>query len=157
MTKTFRLNELVSYRALVRIYIWLHKPQWWSQQWRKDMWNKRSPRSDDDSNKLSKKQHRCRRNSRWLPNQANWRWQKRSRRQWPELKKKSSRSVHRVLTIAEYTKRKRTDVATGMARRGGTCGKYCKKYPFSHSFSDLVSKIHALFHTWPLRNYFIIT
>ena len=146
--------------ALVRIYIWLHKPLWWSQQWRKDMWNKRSPGSDDDSNKLSKKPRRCRRNSRWLPNSAKWRWHKITRWQWPEFKK-SSRLVLRVLTIAVYTKRKRTDIATGMARGGGsTCGKYwwgcaarffqivtlfqTKKYHFSHPFSDLAFK--KLFH-----------
>ena len=32
-----------------------------------------------------------------------------------------------------------------------------KKYYFPHLFSDLASKLHARFQTWPLRNYVIIT
>ena len=32
-----------------------------------------------------------------------------------------------------------------------------KKCHFSHLSSDLTSKIHTRFHTWPLRNYVIIT
>ena len=32
-----------------------------------------------------------------------------------------------------------------------------KKYYFPHPFSDLASKIHARFQTWPLINYVIVT